>query len=183
MTYIVEEHNQISINSIRNRLSDGWKTTFRRRGEVVQVLNALPRANGLYFEWRRHNHGNVLQQHVELISTQTNFGGSRVWFVCPLCKRRCGSLFDYGRSWLCRKCGNLKYRTASCSKSERIYERVSFLKSKANLDEYRGGLDYLFEFDRPKRMRFKTWSKICTEHNELIDEIQDYVLTRFGLQL
>jgi hypothetical protein len=56
---------------------------------------------------------------VELTSTPCNYGGSRLWFRCPLvasdgaCRRRCRTLFlPFGASHFgCRECHRLTYRS------------------------------------------------------------------------
>ena len=48
---------------------------------------------------------------VEFSATRTRFGGERLWFNCPVCKRRAGVLYR-GISGLvgCRLCSGMKYR-------------------------------------------------------------------------
>jgi hypothetical protein len=50
---------------------------------------------------------------IELSATRTRFGGERLWFICPLCKRRAGCLYrGSGEAVLgCRKCLGLRYRS------------------------------------------------------------------------
>jgi len=49
---------------------------------------------------------------IELSATKTRFGGERLWFVCPLCKRRAGCLYrgTSGATLGCRVCLGLMYR-------------------------------------------------------------------------
>jgi hypothetical protein len=49
---------------------------------------------------------------VELITSNTGFGGVRYWFKCPQCKRRVGTLFTHAISQNlgCRSCLGLEYR-------------------------------------------------------------------------
>ena len=44
-------------------------------------------------------------------SSQTGNGGNRYWFDCPLCKERCGILYQHRLNCkiACRKCLNLEY--------------------------------------------------------------------------
>ena len=46
---------------------------------------------------------------IELCESKTKFGGKRLWFVCPLCRRRCGVIsMDLSQEKImCRKCYNL----------------------------------------------------------------------------
>jgi len=49
---------------------------------------------------------------VEFTTTKTQFNGVRVWFICPNCKKRVGTLYEdpIGERVGCRTCLNLKYR-------------------------------------------------------------------------
>jgi hypothetical protein len=54
-------------------------------------------------------------QVVLLRSTALHFGGCRWWFACPDCDRRCSKLYLPPRAYrfLCRRCHNLRYNSAS----------------------------------------------------------------------
>ena len=183
MAYLVENHRQININEVRQRLTDGWLTTYKRNHLIVQKLNVLPLAQGLLFNWRRNNEGQILSQSVRLAYSKTNFNGKRAWFVCPKCGRRCSSLFDFGGAWLCLKCGDLKYSTASLSKSERIGLRIDYLKNKAKAPDWHSRLDLLDDYLKPKWMRWHTWTTIKDEHNSLVDNLTSYGKMRFESML
>lgn len=55
---------------------------------------------------------NALGISLKLMTTHTRFQGERVWFACPLCNRRVGTLFyDSMKNNIgCRKCLHLSYR-------------------------------------------------------------------------
>ena len=52
---------------------------------------------------------------VELATTSCNYGNKRYWFICPLnkngkyCGRRIGVLFNIGKWFGCRHCGEIAY--------------------------------------------------------------------------
>jgi hypothetical protein len=46
----------------------------------------------------------------ELVTSNTRFGGKRLWFKCPGCGRRVGVLYEGLRRMGCRKCLGVKYR-------------------------------------------------------------------------
>lgn len=177
MAYLVENHYQTTINSIRNFLvsGHGFETTFSRHGEVKQILNVFySDEERLTFEWYRN--GEFLSQYVSLVRTHTNFNGYRLWYVCPNCGRRCGSLFDFGGAWWCRKCGDLKYSSASGSKSERPWLKIHKTLSKVRYGEYMTDLDFLCDGNKPKWMRWKTWEVIKNKHNDSLNrEVEAYI--------
>ena len=51
----------------------------------------------------------VFNQEVKLTTTKTRFGGDRLWFVCPKCQKRVGSLYNSGTKIGCRNCLNISY--------------------------------------------------------------------------
>lgn len=52
-------------------------------------------------------------------STSANLGGSRWWWLCPKCERRCGKLYLPPRSDVlaCRLCHSLSYESAQSSRA------------------------------------------------------------------
>jgi len=49
---------------------------------------------------------------IELITSKTNFNGTRLWFKCPLCEERVGVLYKhpFNGNLGCRRCLNLEYK-------------------------------------------------------------------------
>jgi len=66
-------------------------------------------------------------QLVELTQTKCNYGGDRVWFLCPTSKHRVGALYrkPLANEFLCRHCNNLTYQLRKYHRSP--YE--SFIKT------------------------------------------------------
>ncbi len=54
----------------------------------------------------------ALGVEVKLTSSSTKFNGKRLWFVCPNCTRRIGTIYKHPTEEIfgCRICLNLKYR-------------------------------------------------------------------------
>ena len=50
-------------------------------------------------------------QIINLTTTKCNYGGNRVWFLCPACIKRVGMLYrkPLNNVFLCRQCLNLTY--------------------------------------------------------------------------
>lgn len=46
---------------------------------------------------------------VKLTTTSPNYGGLRYWFVCPVCGKRKGTLYDVKSIMACRTCAKLYY--------------------------------------------------------------------------
>lgn len=54
----------------------------------------------------------VMGLQISLTTSRTRFNGKRLWFVCPLCSRRCESIYRHTDKEIagCRNCLNVKYR-------------------------------------------------------------------------
>lgn len=47
-------------------------------------------------------------QQIEVATTNTRFGGKRIWFICPICQNKKGVMYT-DPVLGCRTCLNLKY--------------------------------------------------------------------------
>ncbi len=68
---------------------------------------------------------------IKLTTTPAGFGGERKWFLCPLCDRRCGILYNnavYG--WICRICANGRYASEVKSPIDRRYRKARKLRRR-----------------------------------------------------
>jgi len=61
-----------------------------------------------------------IQEGLGITKTRTNFAGSRYWWLCPGCQRRCGVLYIPPGTYRfrCRKCYNLTYRSSNLSRND-----------------------------------------------------------------
>lgn len=110
---------------------------------------------------------------VELDRTACTFGGSRQWFRCPRCHRRCLVLYLRNGIFGCRLCGGVAYTSQSedvVSRSWRRQQRVEALLGP--------------DGTRPKRMHRATHERLlaavwaCEERREAGIA---RVLARYGL--
>lgn len=66
---------------------------------------------------------------IRLTTTPAGFGGTRKWFLCPCCNRRCGILYDHlSRGWACRICCHGRYASEVESPIDRLYRRARKLR-------------------------------------------------------
>jgi len=58
-------------------------------------------------------------QLVKISVTRCNYGGLRVWFVCPNCQKRVGKLFrkPLFEEFFCRRCNDLAYLSTRIRRS------------------------------------------------------------------
>jgi len=121
---------------------------------------------------------NKMDYKIRLETTQPNYGGKRLWFICPITQERAGVLFSPpGSKWFAsRHAYNLKYQSQSRSAHDRAIDRMWKLKRRLN-DEG----DYWL---KPKGMHWRTFHRLCDEIDEA-EEICDgylaqFVMKRFG---
>jgi hypothetical protein len=123
---------------------------------------AIVEGKGDHLEVTLHTGSGTARQIIPLTETPVHFGGTRPWFLCPRCGRRCGVL--YGRSeFACRSCLNLRYTSQFESPRERMLRQLLKIRKVigADMDVY-GPLS-----PPPRGMSKKKWQRLCDEHEAL----------------
>jgi hypothetical protein len=95
--------------------------------------------------------------------TPCRYGGTRPWFRCPWCHRRCALLYGLsGDGYFgCRLCLRLAYACEGESQIDRCWRQQR--KIEAKLTD---------EGDRPKGMRRRTFERLCQKW-DAIEERKD----------
>jgi len=104
-----------------------------------------------------------MRYDVPLDWTPCHFGGSRQWFRCPRCSRRCAVLYGLacdGR-FGCRVCMRLAYMSEGEDTGARLWRKQQ--KLEARLTENGG---------KPKWMRMRTFERIY-ERISAVEEARD----------
>jgi len=129
----------------------------------LKSYEVLTPGSSITLTWSR---GNVLVQrtfilikrdYLEMVGgriyfdrTPCNYGGERVWFMCPNCDRRCAVL--YGNDFVCRGCIGIRYYTSQIeddiARAKRKFEKF---KAKA----FGNAIPYI----RPARQHRRTHAK------------------------
>lgn len=118
---------------------------------------------------------------VPLERTPCRLGGSRAWFRCPWCHRRCAVLYGIsGDGYFgCRLCLRLAYMSEAEDTSGRLWRKQRKLEAKLNET---GG--------KPKWMRARTFDRICDQISN-VEEAKDMdfalraarLLARLGVEI
>lgn len=58
---------------------------------------------------------------VQLSHKRNGYGGGQLFFLCPACKTRRRYLYQLGNAFLCRKCGQLNFRSSQETRSDPMY--------------------------------------------------------------
>jgi hypothetical protein len=88
-------------------------------------------------------------QSIRLAHTPCGFGGSRPWFLCPVCQRRSGVLFLRGGRFACRVCQRVAYASQSGDQIDALWRKQA--KIEERLGEH---------WRRPKGMRLRTYERL-----------------------
>jgi hypothetical protein len=151
----------------KNLLNVGSSCTlsWSRGGKQTGSIKLWYELNHIRLVYRHRPHGSEWQdvdERVPLAETVTSFGGTRQWFVCLSCRRRCRVLYGGGR-FRCRMCHGLKYETQYEPAFARAATRA--LKIRERLGG-KGGIDDPFP-PKPKGMHRKTYERLRAEVERL----------------
>jgi hypothetical protein len=143
----VEHSLVVAMKDLRKRLIAGeagtltWTWSSGSKSSIgyrVTGTGEWPTVN-LHYRWRDTEDVSI---PVRLESTPTQFGGRRLWFICPLivhglaCNRRAGKLYLPPRAkyFGCRKCHDLSYRSCQeAHQDERLFARLGYGPEVARL--------------------------------------------------
>jgi hypothetical protein len=123
-------------------------------------------------DWQKYEEG------VWLDRTPCNYGGERLWFLCPHCGRRVAVLYGAGVRFLCRYCYDLAYASQSEDYSSRMMRKARKIREKLGADAD------LTEpvSEKPKGMHWRTFARLCEREqraNSAADEaLLQWLITR-----
>lgn len=146
----------------------GWQWALRGGRKASIAIESSESSIGLRYTSTRNGQRKDYDYQVWLSRSSCNFGGDRVWFVCPSCGRRVAVLFG-GAVYACRHCHQLAYESQRETSGERAIRRAD--KIRERLGWPAGVLTGLG--DRPKHMHHATYLRLLNEYNRL---------TQIGLQ-
>ena len=142
---------------------DAGRVTVTWDGAGSSSIDVVKDRTGVLLEYSVCD-GAETKEHSERIivnRTRCNFGGSRVWWFCPRCGRRCAILYG-GRRFLCRNCHGIRYRSQSESKAERLLRKAERIRARL------GGSGVVFDPfpEKPAGMHWKTFDRLRHEAEE-----------------
>lgn len=94
---------------------------------------------------------------IELARTPCHYGGSRPWFVCPSCNRRCAKLFFRRERFLCRVCHRLGYVSQLAASAERPRIMAQRIRRRLGMDPPNLTLPFPA---RPEGMPWRTYYRL-----------------------
>lgn len=125
-------------------------------------------------EWENFNY------QVPIVWVDCNLGGRRPWFICPV--KRCGrraALLYAGSVFACRHCYKLVYQCQretsgdrASRQAEKIRDKLKWMPGILNGEEW-----------KPKGMHWKTFERLYTRHENLVQIALLEARLRFGSAL
>ena len=118
--------------------------------------------------------------------TVCNYGGTRAWFRCPSCLRRCAVVYfgAPGGRYACRHCAHIAYLSQSEDEIGRLWRKQGKVER-----ELAGGVDE-WDWQKPKGMHWQTFERLSDRYWELEmqrDELFELrfapLLLRWGMKL
>ena len=102
-----------------------------------------------------YNHNKEpVRDTVNLTTTPCNYGGRRVWFLCPGCGRRVAVLFAPGKYFRCRHCWRITYESRNEEYIFRLISKRQKIRDKLGLPPGSFGVK------RPKGMHKTTYVEL-----------------------
>lgn len=120
-----------------------------------------------------------IKQNIYFIKTSCNYGGERVWLMCPYCGSRREVLYLHSCRFACRKCADLAYNCQQEQPLDRNYRQARKIRHKLKTN-YEWNL---FEPDnlsdspiyKPKGMHQKTFDRLRYKQSLYINSGLQYV--------
>jgi hypothetical protein len=130
----------------------GWH--WSRDGEQIANIGIRAYSNFLELVYTWTPYGDEPRPvicRVELVTTACTYGGSRQWFRCPVCARRCAKIYGLSRTggFACRVCERLAYSSEAEDRLDRLWRKQHKLEAKLDAN-----------WCRPKRMRLRTYERL-----------------------
>ena len=145
-----------------------WSRADRETGSIGGVVEGRETPERVILLYR-HRSGpggewEDVREPVPLTWTTCNFGGQRLWFVCPGagCGRRVAILYGPGRYFLCRYCYDLVYESQRESGMYRARHKAQSIRERLG-----GSANMMEPFpEKPKGMHWSTYERLWWEHHE-----------------
>jgi hypothetical protein len=111
--------------------------------------------------------------NIRLTTTTAGFGGTRTWFLCSRCDRRCSILYDNPASgWVCRICASGHYASEVEAPIDRMYRRARKLRCRLGQHDP----DMTFPFPgKPVGMHWSTYLRLRKEGLALEARLLDHM--------
>ncbi len=179
----VEETLRIDIRSMKKQgmLTPGYAGTFSwtqydKPCGSIQFRMGTESITLIYRVRRGGDDWQSVREVVPLDRTSCNYGGERLWFLCPHCFRRVAVLCEHGGRFLCRHCHDLPYRSQQETRLDRMYRKTRKIRTKLGVSPN------LCEpvIWKPKGMHQKTFDRLRKQEKAANDEASFELAVKAG---
>jgi hypothetical protein len=116
-------------------------------------------------------------QPVYLDHTSCHLGGTRCWWICPICGRRVAVLYGPSKHYACRHCLQLAYASQRETVDDRAARRADTIRRRlgwhVGILNPKGG--------KPKGMHWRTFARLSAEHDAFVGVSLAGMAERLGL--
>lgn len=156
----------------KGRLYSGMSTvmSWNRGSEPYDSMSLRAEGDTLIAEYSRQVDGGEWQPRQETLDIQRtpcHLGGSRPWFHCPVCWRRCAILYFTQHGFLCRTCAELNYPSTRQTPRDRALLRVQAIRRRL------GWPIAWFQPDgaKPEGMRWREYYRLVWKHDAELQKV------------
>ena len=163
----------IGLCTLRNRIygASARVISWTWRGKPWGSLGVHPSSDEITLSFRTvpstGNPSRERMQTVFIATTHCNFGGTREWFICPVCGRQCGKLYLRWDRFACRRCQFVRYASQSGDALDRLCVRAHKARARC-------------QGPKPKGMRWATYNALRERAFDLEDAAHVAVVRRYG---
>lgn len=161
-------------------LVPGWRGgwCWYRRGAKAADINIEVGESSIRLRYTATSHGERKDYDYTVMLTRTgcNYGGARLWFLCPCCGRRVAILYG-GAMFACRRCYRLAYEVQREDDMDRIARRADAIRDRLGWEA--GILNP--DGWKPKGMHWRTFWRLKAAHDRLKGGALGAMAKRFGL--
>ena len=160
----IEETKRLDIRHLQDSIRLGYagRYTWSAGGSPAGSIDYRVEHDRLVLDYRVRVHGGEwesIEEPVQLSRTPCNYGGERLWFLCPACSKRVAVLASHGKRFVCRHCHKLPYGSQQDGYMERMQRKARKVRKKL------GATNNLTEsiWRKPKGMHQKTFDRLRQE--------------------
>lgn len=154
-----------------------WSRNGERVGSVGACVGGDTDRVTLSYQWTPYNSDpRNVECSLRVERTPCNYGGSRPWFLCPSCGRRCAVVYfgAPGGRYACRHCVRVAYLSQCDDLMGRLWRKQRKVERKlaGAAGEWNG-------WQRPKGMHQRTFNRLV----EMLGQIEKDKAATFSAQM
>jgi hypothetical protein len=154
--------------------------SWSRGGEPTGSIAYRVQEEHLVLNYRYRSYGEDWQDYresIQLDRTPCNYGGERIWFLCPHCSKRVAVLYGADVRFLCRHCYCLPYASQNETYMDRMARKARKIRRRLGSGE---GLDELI-WEKPKGMHWTTFESLRVKEAAANDASTQHLIEKLAL--